>query len=188
MDRFPANGRAGIYRTDDWGLTWHDASSGLPDKDFYSIVLRDALAVDDLDPVGVYFGTRSGEVWSSPDAGQNWSQATAHLPDVLCVRAAQVGVTMNVRLGLPATLADLVGGRRELCISVDGEQATVGQVLDVVGGVHPVLERRIRDETGGLRRYVNVYADGVDIRALQTEQTALSDGAHVLVIPSVAGG
>jgi len=98
------------------------------------------------------------------------------------------GLTMNVRLGLPATLADLVGGRRELCISVDGEQATVGQVLDVVGGVHPVLERRIRDETGGLRRYVNVYADGVDIRALQTEQTSLSDGAHVLVIPSVAGG
>ena len=95
---------------------------------------------------------------------------------------------MQVRLGLPANLAELVGGRRELAVSVDGEQATIAQVLDVVGGVHPVLERRIRDESGGLRRYVNVYADGVDIRSLQTQQTSLSDGALVLVIPSIAGG
>lgn len=95
---------------------------------------------------------------------------------------------MHVRLGLPANLADLVGGRRELSVSVDGEQATIAQVLDVVGGVHPVLERRIRDEAGGLRRYVNVYADGVDIRSLQTQDTSLADGALVLVIPSIAGG
>lgn len=90
MSRFPADNRAGVYRTDDWGLSWQDSSSGLPDGNFYSIVLRDALTVDDVDPAGVYIGTRSGEVWASPDAGQSWSQAIAHLPDVLCVRAAQV--------------------------------------------------------------------------------------------------
>lgn len=91
MSRFPAEDRARVYRTDDWGLSWRDASAGLPDDPFYAVVLRDALAVDDLDPAGVYLGTRSGEVWCSPDAGGNWSQAIAHLPDVLCVRAAQVG-------------------------------------------------------------------------------------------------
>ena len=95
---------------------------------------------------------------------------------------------MNVQLGLPAVLADLVGGRRRISVAIDGDQTTVGQVLDVVGGVHPVLVRRIRDEQGELRRYVNVYADGVDVRTLEVEQTQLRDGSVVLVLPSVAGG
>lgn len=95
---------------------------------------------------------------------------------------------MNVQVGLPAVLADLAGGRREIAVAIDGEQTTVGQLFDVVGGVHPVLMRRILDEQGVLRRYVNVYADGVDIRSLDTEGTTLRDGAVVLVLPSVAGG
>lgn len=95
---------------------------------------------------------------------------------------------MNVQLGLPAVLADLVGGRRRISVAIDGDQTTVGQVLDVVGGVHPMLVRRIRDEQGELRRYVNVYADGVDVRTLEVEQTQLRDGSVVLVLPSVAGG
>lgn len=98
------------------------------------------------------------------------------------------GVRMDVRLGLSAPMAELVGGRRELAVSVDGEETTVGQLFDVVGGVHPMLERRIRDEAGGLRRYVDVYADGVDVRTLSTQQTPLRDGALVLVIPTDAGG
>jgi len=95
---------------------------------------------------------------------------------------------VNVQLGLPAVLADLVGGRRRISVAIDGDQTTVGQVLDVVGGVHPMLVRRIRDEQGELRRYVNVYADGVDVRTLEVEQTQLRDGSVVLVLPSVAGG
>jgi molybdopterin converting factor small subunit len=85
-------------------------------------------------------------------------------------------------------LADLVGGRREIAVAMDGDEATIGQVLDVVGGVHPVLVRSIRDESGELRRQVNVYADGVDIRTLKVENTPVRDGAVVLVLPSVAGG
>jgi len=95
---------------------------------------------------------------------------------------------VNVQVGLPAALSDLVGGRREISVAIDGDQTTLGQLLDIVGGVHPVLVRRIRDEQGELRRYVNVYADGVDVRTLDVERTQLRDGAVVLVLPSVAGG
>lgn len=95
---------------------------------------------------------------------------------------------MQIQVGLPVVLADLVGGRREIAVAMDGDEATIGQVLDVVGGVHPVLVRSIRDESGELRRQVNVYADGVDIRTLKVENTPVRDGAVVLVLPSVAGG
>ena len=57
---------------------------------FYAAVLRDAMCADDADPAGVYFGTRDGEVYASPDEGESWPQVAAHLPDVLCVRAAVV--------------------------------------------------------------------------------------------------
>jgi len=91
MRRFPVDGRAAIYRSDDEGALWHDSSNGLPESGFHTVVLRDALTTDDLDPTGVYFGTRSGEVWASPANGQQWTQVAAHLPDVLCVRAADLG-------------------------------------------------------------------------------------------------
>ena len=54
------------------------------------MVLRDAAAVDTADPVGVYFGTRGGEVYGSADEGATFRTVAAHLPDVLCVRAAVI--------------------------------------------------------------------------------------------------
>lgn len=90
MSRFPVDGRAGVYRSVDGGRGWVDASTGLPDAGFHTIVLRDAMTADDADPAGVYFGTRSGEVWGTTDGGGSWNQLVSHLPDVLCVRAAVV--------------------------------------------------------------------------------------------------
>jgi photosystem II stability/assembly factor-like uncharacterized protein len=78
----------GVYRSEDAGATWTALSDGLPSEPFYPAVLRDALTVDDADPAGIYFGTRSGEVYASADEGDSWRQIAAHLPDVLCVRAA----------------------------------------------------------------------------------------------------
>jgi len=83
--RLPPDGRARVFASTDAGRTWQSRSSGLPERDFYSLVLRDALATDGRD--GVYFGTRSGEVWASDDGADSWEQVAAHLPDVLCVRA-----------------------------------------------------------------------------------------------------
>jgi photosystem II stability/assembly factor-like uncharacterized protein len=76
-----------VYRTTDSGASWGALRRGLPDG-FYSIVLRDAFASDGGDPLGLYLGTRSGEVFGSADEGESWTQLAAHLPDVLSVRAA----------------------------------------------------------------------------------------------------
>ena len=92
---------------------------------------------------------------------------------------------MSVQVVLPGVLADLAGGRRHVDVDVDG---TVRDVLDVLAADHPVLGRRLRDETGALRRYVNVYVDGDDVRGGQGLATPVSDRAVVHVLPSVAGG
>jgi hypothetical protein len=86
-ERHPVELRCRVFRSTDAGDTWQPQSQGLPEGPFYPAVLRDAMSTDDADPVGVYFGTRSGEVYASGDEGESWSQVAAHLPDVLCVRA-----------------------------------------------------------------------------------------------------
>ncbi len=66
---------------------------------------------------------------------------------------------------------------------------TVGQLLDSVTGDYPVLARRLRDETGGaLRRYVNIYVNGDEIRRVKGLDTEVAAGQEVLIIQSVAGG
>jgi photosystem II stability/assembly factor-like uncharacterized protein len=89
--RYPPGFRCRVYRSADAGSSWEALSAGLPEGDYYPAVLRDALSLDDAEVAGVYFGTRSGEVYASRDEGDTWSQVAAHLPDVLCVRAAVVG-------------------------------------------------------------------------------------------------
>jgi hypothetical protein len=88
--RFPPDLRCRVYRSEDAGVTWQGLSDGLPDTPFYATVLRDAMCTDDADPAGVYFGTRTGEVYASPDEGESWTQVAEHLPDVLHIRAATV--------------------------------------------------------------------------------------------------
>ncbi|MEU3602353.1 exo-alpha-sialidase [Streptomyces sp. NPDC006798] len=90
-DRVPADRRCRVFRTSDAGASWEGLSAGLPDGDHFGTVLRDALRTDDADPAGVYFGNRNGELYASADDGDSWRQIAAHLPDVLCVRAAVVG-------------------------------------------------------------------------------------------------
>ncbi|PRX92263.1 WD40/YVTN/BNR-like repeat-containing protein [Allonocardiopsis opalescens] len=87
-DRVPANHRCHVYRTRDAGVSWQELGEGLPESAHHGTVLRDALCVDGGEPVGVYFGNRNGEVYASTDEGDTWVQVGAHLPDILCVRAA----------------------------------------------------------------------------------------------------
>jgi molybdopterin converting factor small subunit len=93
---------------------------------------------------------------------------------------------VSVQVVLPGVLADLVGGVRHLDVEPRGE--TLGDVLDSLAASHPVLTRRIRDETGSVRRFVNVYVDGEDARFQGGLATAVKDGTVVQVLPSVAGG
>ncbi len=87
--RFPPEGRLAVYRSQDGGDSWEPLSSGLPDGCFAS-VLRGAMAVDLLDPCGVYFGTTAGTVFTSRDRGDSWTQIPHTLPRVLCVEAFAV--------------------------------------------------------------------------------------------------
>jgi sulfur-carrier protein len=93
---------------------------------------------------------------------------------------------MTVQVVLPGVLADLAGGARQL--DVDPRGATLGALLDSLAAQHPLLARRIRDETGSVRRFVNVYVDGEDVRFQGGLGAAVRDGAVVQVLPSVAGG
>jgi molybdopterin synthase sulfur carrier subunit len=93
---------------------------------------------------------------------------------------------MAVEVVLPGVLADLAGGARHLQVEPDG--GTLGGLLDTLDAEHPRLARRIRDESGALRRFVNVYVDGDDVRFSGGVDTAVRDGAVVQVLPSVAGG
>jgi photosystem II stability/assembly factor-like uncharacterized protein len=89
--RLPPDRACRVFRTDDAGASWTALSKGLPEDTYYGGVLRDAMCTDDSDPVGVYFGTRNGEVFASPDEGEHWATVAEHLPDVLCVRAVVIG-------------------------------------------------------------------------------------------------
>ena len=94
---------------------------------------------------------------------------------------------MSVEVVLPGFLADLTGGQRHVQVEV-GDGGTVAAVLDRLVDGRPVLDRRIRDETGAVRRFVNVYVDGEDVRFAAGVRTPVGDGAVVHVMPSVAGG
>src|SRR5579871_3239854 len=82
---FPPEGKLRVYRSRNGGNEWEPLSKGLPQKDCYVNVLRDAMAVDSLDKCGVYFGTTGGQIYASADAGDTWSALVHDLPPVLSV-------------------------------------------------------------------------------------------------------
>ncbi|MFI5008116.1 MAG: WD40/YVTN/BNR-like repeat-containing protein [Solirubrobacterales bacterium] len=100
-DRFRCvpEGKLRVYRTRDAGKSWRPLAKGLPQRQAYETVLRDGLATDTKDPAGVYFGTRSGNVFASRDEGASWKRIVEGLPPVVCVKAAVVGSTVKARRG-----------------------------------------------------------------------------------------
>ena len=92
---------------------------------------------------------------------------------------------MAVTVLVPGVLRAEAGGESKLSLPTSG---TLGEVLDEVASRWPRLARRIRDERGDLRRYVNVYVDGEDCRLGAGLGTTVRDGAEVQILPSVAGG
>jgi hypothetical protein len=91
--RLPPDGRLRPYRTEDAGQTWREVGAGLPEQSG-TVVLRDAACVRAADPAApdgpavIAFGTREGSLYASTDSGDTFAEVAAHLPDVLCVRAA----------------------------------------------------------------------------------------------------
>ena len=91
---------------------------------------------------------------------------------------------MAVKVRIPTQLRSLSGGAGE--IAVDG--ASVGEVLTALDVAHPGFAERLYDESGALRRFVNVFLAEEDIRFLQNNETVLKDGDEVSIIPAIAGG
>ena len=86
-EHFPPDGKLRVYRSRSGGNEWEGLTKGLPQKDCYVNVLRDAMSVDSLDPCGVYFGTTGGQVYASANGGDSWEAIVRDLPAVLSVEA-----------------------------------------------------------------------------------------------------
>jgi hypothetical protein len=88
--RVPLEGSVKVWRTRDAGESWEALGVGLPNRDCYFSVLRDAFTSDRLSPAGLYFGTRGGQMFASRDEGESWNSIANWLPAVLCVKAVVV--------------------------------------------------------------------------------------------------
>jgi photosystem II stability/assembly factor-like uncharacterized protein len=86
--RTSPQGRPAAYGTHNGGKTWQRLDTGLPDSQAWWTVKRQAMTADAQDPVGLYFGTTSGELWASRDEGARWSCIAQHLPEVYAVEVA----------------------------------------------------------------------------------------------------
>jgi hypothetical protein len=84
-EHYPPEGKLRVYRSRTGGGDWEPLTKGLPQQDCYVNVLRDAMAVDSLDPCGIYFGTTGGQVYGSSNSGDRWTPIVRDLPAVLSV-------------------------------------------------------------------------------------------------------
>lgn len=91
---------------------------------------------------------------------------------------------MTVSVRIPTPLRKYTGGQDQ--VSVEG--STVGEALAHLSEAHPELESRIFDDSGALRRFVNVFANDEDIRFQDKLDTAVADGDQVSIVPAIAGG
>ncbi len=86
--RTSPDGRPAVYRTRDAGDSWERQDAGMPQRHAWWTVKRQAMCADGADPLGLYFGTTSGEIWASADEGRNWTRIAEHLPHIYSLTAA----------------------------------------------------------------------------------------------------
>ena len=84
-EHFPPDGKLRVYRSRTGGHGWEALTKGLPQRNCYVNVLREAMAVDNMDECGIYFGTTGGQVYASADGGDSWKAVVRDLPAVLSV-------------------------------------------------------------------------------------------------------
>jgi photosystem II stability/assembly factor-like uncharacterized protein len=83
-------GKPAVYATRNGGRTWQRLDAGLPEDQAWWTVKRQAMTADAADPLGLYFGTTSGELWTSRDEGRRWACVARHLPEIYAVEAAEM--------------------------------------------------------------------------------------------------
>jgi hypothetical protein len=108
--RCTPEGKLRVYRTRNAGGSWEALTRGLPQKDALETVLRDAMAADQMNPAGIYFGTRSGQLFGSANGGGAWTRILGGLPPIVSVEAAVVGEPKRARGGKSKAGAAKRGG------------------------------------------------------------------------------
>ena len=86
--RTSPDGKPAVYVTRNGGKTWQRQNAGLPERQGWWTVKRQCMTGDTRDPVGLYFGTTSGELWMSRDEGRKWACIARHLPEIYAVETA----------------------------------------------------------------------------------------------------
>ena len=94
---------------------------------------------------------------------------------------------MPISVRIPTPLRKFTGGAESVTAS-GGSGVTVAAVIDDVEGRHPGLKERICDEAGKVRRFVNLYVNGEDIRFLSSLDTPVKEGDEISIVPAIAGG
>ena len=94
---------------------------------------------------------------------------------------------MSVAVRVPTILRTYTGGESSVSVEV-GENATLADVVTALEASYPGIKARVLDDTGAIRRFVNVYVNDDDVRFAQGLETPTPTGAKVSVIPAVAGG
>ena len=156
-EHYPMDGKLQVFRSRRGGNEWEPLTKGLPQRDCYVNVLRDAMAVDSLDACGVYFGTTGGQVYASADAGDNWAPIVSHLPAVVSVEVQTLNRLM-VRVELPQHLRTLARVGTEISVDVQG-QVTQRSIIDAIEASYPMLRGTIRDYATDRRRpFLRFYA------------------------------
>ncbi len=89
-----------------------------------------------------------------------------------------------VKVRIPTPLRKLTGGKGE----VEAEGKTVADLIEDLENRYPGIKERLMDESGNLRRFINIYVNEEDIRFMQGKDTSLSDGDEVSIVPAIAGG
>ena len=175
--RTSPDGRPAVYVTRDAGDSWTRLDAGLPARGWLT-VKRQAMTLDDHDPVGVYFGTTSGEVWASADEG-GVVDPDRRAPARDLLRRVRADRSDPVRI--PTPLRSYTGDQK--VVSADG--ATLGEVLLDLDRQFPGLRFRVVDEQGRLRKHVNVWLDGERVRDLSA---ALDGVGEVVIMQALSGG
>ncbi|HSB43944.1 MAG TPA: MoaD/ThiS family protein [Nitrospira sp.] len=89
-----------------------------------------------------------------------------------------------IKIRIPTPLRPLTKGQGE----VEAQASSIANMIETLNQSHPGLKDRLCDESGELRRFVNIYVNEEDIRFLQGKETSLKDGDEVSIVPAIAGG